>query len=272
MPTKPTKSTAKISKAFEIRGKGNNQANFRGSVYDFLCKIYNEDIHSDFGRKLFEKLELKFAADGGLRTLCKYQKTHGEIIPTMYLRQLKTLMFRLDDKDVKTARIIMDNINYARLINPTTEKITHETPPPTTEKVHPPTKDQPTYYKLQLIPDQDLIRGVTHTNQDGVTDIYWGVFDFLCVMYEHKTTDSFGRKKFEQINRARDGELEKLVTRIKTRKAAKETLTLTADQLIDLLMMFKHPYALIVREVCTDLERVTNDYSKCAEVTVNEDV
>ena len=274
MPTKPTKSTTKFyqpqTKPFEIRGQGKDSHTFRANVYDFLCEVYDKDIHSDFGRKLFAKLEQKFAADGGLRALCKYKDINGEMIPTMLLRQLKSLMFRLDNKDVKKARITLSNISYARLINPTTKEIIHDAPIP--KKVLPPAKDQPVYYKLQLIADEDPIRGVTHTNQDGVTDIYWGVFDFLCVMYEHKTTDSFGRKKFEQINRARDGELEKLVTRIKTRKAAKETLTLTADQLIDLLMMFKHPYALIVREVCTDLERVTNDYSKCAEVTVNEDV
>ena len=269
MPTKPTKSTTKTSKPFEIRGRGKNSDAFEANVYDFLCEVYDEDIDSDFGRKLFAKLEQKFATDGGLKALCKYKNIDGKMIPTMLLRQLKSLMFRLDNKNVKKARTILSNISYARLINPATKEIIHDTPIP--EKVLPPAKAQPVYYKLQLIPDHDPIRGVTHTNEEGVTDIYWGVFDFLCVMYEHKTTDAFGRKKFEQINKARDGELDTLVTRLKTHKAAKDTPALTADQLIDLSMMYLHPRGLIVCDACTYLERVANDYTQCSEVTVDED-
>jgi len=291
MPTKPTKSTTKFyqpqTKPFEIRGQGKDSHTFRANVYDFLCEVYDKDIHSDFGRKLFAKLEQKFAADGGLRALCKYKDIDGEMIPTMLLRQLKSLMFRLDNKDVKKARITLFNISYARVIIPVTKEIIHDTPiparvinpltkeiiydTPIPKKVLPPTKDQPVYYKLQLIPDHDPIRGVMHTDKDGVTDIHWGVFDFLCVMYEHNTTDAFGRKKFEQINKARDGELDTLVTRLKTHKAAKDTPTLTADQLIDLSMMYVHPNLNMGRDACKFFERVAVDYTQCAEVTVDAD-
>ena len=257
------------TKPFEIRGQGNTGKTFEGNVYDFLCEVYGENIDSDFGRKLFPKIEQKLAAEGGIMAYCKYKDIDGEMIPTMFLPYLKTLLFKLDDKDVKKARITLSNISYARVINPVTKAILHDTPIP--EKVFPPTKAQPVYYKLQLILNQDPIRGVTHTNQDGVTDIYWGVFDFLCVIHAHKTADAFGRKKFEQINKARTGELETLVTRIKTRKAGKETPTLTADQLIDLSMMYLHPRGLIVCDACTYLERVANDYTQCSEVTVDED-
>jgi len=258
-------------KPFEIRGRGEDGHAFEGSVYDFLCEVHDENIDSDYGRQLFTKLEQKFAAEGGIIAHCKYQDIDGEMTPTMSLPHLKNLLFKLDDKDVKKARRVLSNITFATIINPVTKEILDNTSTP--KNVLPPMdpKAQPVYYKLQLIADQDPIRGVTHTNEDGVTDIHWGVFDFLCIMYEHNTTDAFGRKKFEQINKARNGDLETLVTRIKTRKAGKNTPTLTADQLIDLSMMYKHPHALMVREACTYLERVARDYTRCAEVTVDED-
>jgi hypothetical protein len=192
----------------------------------------------------------------------------------MRVENLERLLFCLEDKTLPVARNLFINMSHTDYTDTKTK--TNARPylydPP--KVVMPPMdpKAQPVYYKLQLIADQDPIRGVTHTNQDGVTDIYWSVFDYFCVMYLHKTTDPFGRKKFEQINKTRNGEAEKLATRLKIRKVGTETRTMTADQLIDLSMMFKHPHLDMARDACKFFERVTNDYTKCAEVSVDEGV
>jgi hypothetical protein len=83
MPTKPTKSTTKTSKPIRCYNINRQREGVRASVWDFLCKVYEEDLDSNFGRKLFEKLEPKFADIGGLKALCsaKSGKSKASIRP-----------------------------------------------------------------------------------------------------------------------------------------------------------------------------------------------
>ena len=268
MPTKPTK------KPFEVRGKGNTGKTFEGSVYDFLCEVYGKDFDSNFGRELFEKLESKFPEEGGLKAICKYQNVSGEVVPTMSLRRLERLMFKLDDKDAQTMRDVINAIRREKIVDTVTREVLHEgaNPADAIKKVIPaPTKDQPIYYKMRCFSDE-LIRGVMHTDKDGVTDIYWSVFDFFCATFGHPTASSFGRQKYARVNRHRDGGPEELVTRIKIRKTGTETPTMTADQLISLSMMFRHARVEDSRQACLHLSRIAEDYTKCTEVFVDDSV
>jgi hypothetical protein len=276
MPTKPTKSATKISKPFEIRGKGSNCNDFKASVYDFLCQVYDKDIDSNFGRKLFEKLESKLNEKRGLRALCTYQTINGEEVPTLSLRRLERLMFKLGDKDVKTARgIIRTLTNQKRIVAKTTREVLHDDPKPTadaTTKVIPaPTKDQPTYYKMWCY-NAEPIRGIMHTSTNDDTNIYWSVFDFLCATFGHPMSSNFGRQKYARLNKHRAGEVEELATRLKIRKTGTETPTMTADQLIDLSLMFKHVSLDAARLACAHLARVAEDYTQCIEVFVDDSV
>jgi hypothetical protein len=167
-------------------------------VGGFLCSVYNKDTDSDFGHKLLDELETKFTAFKGLKRKCKVVKIQGINTPTMMVKELERLLFCLKDKTLPAASNISsfnnmlcsDSDHYYPI---TKEQIRpYQYYPP--KVVMPPMdpKVQPVYYKLQLIPDQDLICCFWHTNQDGVTDIYWSIFDYFCIMYEHKTTNTFG--------------------------------------------------------------------------------
>jgi hypothetical protein len=268
MPTKPTK------KPFEVRGAFTSTTKlFEGSVYDFLCEVYGKDYDSDFGRELFDKLESKFPGEGGLKAICKYRTINGEEVPTMPLRWLERLMFKLDDKDVQTMRDVINAIRRKKLVDTVTREVLHEeaNPAHAIKKVIPaPTKDQPNYYKMWCYNDEP-IRGIMHTDKNGVTDIYWSVFDFFCATFGHPMASSFGRQKYARVNKHRAGGPEELVTRLKIRKTGTETPTMTADQLIDLSMMFRHVSVEASRQACLHLSRIAEDYTKCPEVFVDED-
>ena len=278
MPTEPTTKRAKThhhdhDNNFVIRGDGKRRERFQGSMYDFLAVLYGKDPHGDYGRKLFVSLEDKFADVGGLKSLCKHRMVRGERVPTMSMKYMERMLFCLTHKDVARARTLQLNFKFGNILQGDTQEITDHIPaPPKQQSSVEPKGQAVNYYKLELYKDDDPVRGVTHTDKSGATDVHWSVFDFLCVIYNHKTSDTFGRVKYSQIDKSRNGELERLATRIKIRKAGAETPTLTADQLISLMMMFKHPSCELASEACEYMRRLAADHTQCAEMSVDVEV
>ena len=278
MPTPPTSKRA-TSNCAMMRGANMNftdlkRNSFRGSVYDFLCVLYDKDINSDFGRKRFEEVDAALAEFGGLNKFCQHRIVHGVRTPTMKVSQLQTLLFCVDGKDITRARNMLLNMEHWDIAREVPEKVEshvpHEERPSNFPKVPIDPKASPAYFKLRLL-NPEKIRGVLHTDTaTGVTDIYWSVFDFLCITFLKPIATNFGRVKYAQLNKAREGEVERLETRLKIRRTGAETPTMTADQLISLSLMFTQKDCRAGRNSCFILQRVARDYTQCTEVEADD--
>jgi hypothetical protein len=247
---------------------------FRGSVYDFLCVLHDKDIKSDFGRKRFEELDAAFADIGWFKQDCQYHIMHGVHTPTMKMSQLQALLFCVNGKDVTRARNLLLNMEHWDITRGQTGKVESHVPhkerPSNLPKAPIDPKASPAYFKLRLL-NPEKIRGVLHTDAaTGMTDIYWSVFDFLCITFLKPIATNYGRVKYAQLNKAREGEVERLETRLKIRRTGAETPTMTADQLISLSLMFIQNDCKAGKHSCFILQRVARDYTQCTEVEADE--
>ena len=250
------------------------RTSFRGSVYDFLCVLHDKDIKSDFGRKRFEELDAAFAEFGGLNKFCQHRIVHGVRTPTLRVSEFKALLFWIDGKDVTRARNLLLNMEHWDITHGETGKVEshvpHEERPSNLPKAPIDPKASPAYFKLRLL-NPEKIRGVLHTDAaTGVTDIYWSVFDFLCITFLKPIATNYGRVKYAQLKKAREGEIERLETRLKIRRTGTETPTMTADQLISLSLMFIQNDCKAGKHSCFILQRVARDYTQCTEVEADD--
>ena len=101
--------------------------------------------------------------------------------------------------------------------------VPHEERPSNFPKVPIDPKASPAYFKLRLL-NLVKIRWVLHTDTaTGVTDIYWSVFDFFCITFLKPIASNFGSKKYDQVNKASKGEVERIEARLKIQRTGTET-------------------------------------------------
>ena len=195
------------------------------SVFDFISLFSGKKISSYYGRDMFSALNKRF--HNALADIAVQASIDGETMPCMTVHELKWLLFLIPNEDYRCATRMYNtfvNMEYDRKVN----DMKYRLPP----------AGKGERFKLFLFRrkhDEEPIRGMLHEG-----DLYWSVYDFICVAADKKVDSNYGRVACKRINERYQGKVEERSVRIPINKRGQHTLAMRTFELRRFLFGVEH--------------------------------